>query len=179
MTLPLRSALFATIALALGGASSGALAQGAPAAQPVELGKYNAWTAYSAPAKSGKVCYALSQPSARKPSGLNRDPAYLFISNRPRENVRNEVSVIIGFPAKAGSAVDVTVPRAGQFALYAKDDGAFAQSVEEEAKLVRAMRGASGAMTLKSTSVRGNVTTDTYSLSGISAALDRIDRECK
>ncbi|MFD1331010.1 invasion associated locus B family protein [Methylopila musalis] len=178
MTKPLRSALFATLALALG-ASSGALAQGAPAAQPVELGKFNAWTAYSAPAKNGKVCYALSQPSARKPGGLNRDPAYLFISNRPRENVRNEVSVIIGFRAKADSKVEVAIPRAGSFELYAREDGAFAQSVEDEAKLVRAMRGAGGNMTLKTTSARGNVTTDTYSLAGISAALDRIDRECK
>ena len=32
---------------------------------------------------------------------------------------------------------------------------------------------------VKSTSVRGNVTTDTYSLSGISAAIDRAAQECR
>jgi hypothetical protein len=34
-------------------------------------------------------------------------------------------------------------------------------------------------LTMKSTSVRGNATTDRYSLSGIAQALDRVAQECK
>jgi hypothetical protein len=33
-------------------------------------------------------------------------------------------------------------------------------------------------LTIKATSMRGNLTTDTYSLSGLGGALDRIKKEC-
>lgn len=169
------------LALALIGAAAldvPAHAQGASAnGQPVELGKYDDWNAYAAAAKSGKVCYALAQPASRKPSGLNRDPAYFFISNRPKENVRNEISIIIGFPAKAESTVELAVDRT-EFTLYTRADGAFMQSSEEEKKLVAALKRGRR-MTVKATSARGNVTTDSYTLAGIAGAVDRIDKECR
>ncbi|GLK79493.1 hypothetical protein [Methylopila turkensis] len=160
----------------IGGPS--ALAQAAPPAQPVELGKYSAWNAYSAPGKGGKICYALAQPTSRRPNGLNRDPAYFFISNRPRENVRNEISVVIGFTAKPDSKVEIDIGGT-EFTLYPRADGAFMQSAEEETKFIAALKGARRNMTMKSTSLRGNVTTDTYSVSGVTAAIERIDRECR
>lgn len=180
MTSPFRTALVLSLGL-LASAAGGvpALAQGAPAApgQPAEIGKYNAWNAYAATAKGGKVCYALAQPASRKPGGLNRDPAYFFVSNRPKENVRNEISIVIGFPVKQDSKVELEVDGA-DYELYTRADGAFMQSAEEEKKLVAALkRGRS--MTVKSVSTRGRTTTDAYPLSGLSAALDRIDRDCK
>lgn len=178
MTVRIRLSLALALgAVALGFGAAPAAAQGAPGAQPVELGKYNAWGAYSAAVKNGKVCYALAQPGSRRPAGLNRDPAYFFVSNRPTDSVKNEVSIVVGFSTKPESAVQLGV--GGQsFSLYTRADGAFMQSAEEEAKLIQAMKGGSD-MTVKATSLRGNVTTDTYSLAGVTAALDRIDRECR
>lgn len=181
MILPSRSALtltFALAAAAFGAPAAQAQAQGAPAAgAPVELGKFGAWNAYAATSKGGKVCYALAQPATRKPGGLNRDPAYFFVSNRPKENVRNEISVIIGFPVKPDSEVEVDVDRK-DFTLYTRADGAFMRSAEEEKTLVAALtRGRS--MTVKSVSARGRTTTDSYPLSGLKGAVERIDRECR
>jgi hypothetical protein len=48
---------------------------------------------------------------------------------------------------------------------------------EGERRLVAAMKGGS-TMIVKGTSARGNLTTDTYSLSGVTAAVNRINQLC-
>ena len=66
--------------------------------QPTLLGQYGDWGAYTASPGSGRVCFALAKPKTSKtePAGRKRDPSYVFVSTRPAENVKNEVSVIIG-----------------------------------------------------------------------------------
>ena len=135
------------------------------------------WGVYMDQSGSGKICYALSQPKSRAPEGLNRDPAYFFISTRTAENVKNEVSVIAGFPLKEG--VDATLAIGpNSFSLYTRESGAWVRNVAEEARVIDALRRGQGAV-VKLTSRRGNVTTDTYSLNGISAAIDRAAQECR
>lgn len=157
------------------------LAGGARAQTPTAVGTFSDWTAYSVSTGTGKICYALAQPKTRKPEGLNRDPAYFFVSTRPAENVKNEISVIVGFPMKAGSETSITVTGAGgnvPFNAYVKDDGAWIREAAEEQRLVEAMRKGRD-IVVKGTSLRGNVTTDTYSLAGISAALEKASGECR
>jgi invasion protein IalB len=142
---------------------------------PTLVAQYGDWGVYVSNAKS-RICYALAEPKSRTPK-LNRDPGYFFISTRPAENVRNEVSVVVGFTIKEGSDATVDVGNMS-FPFYAKNDSAWLKNAAEEGKLVEAMRKGSD-LTVKSTSARGNVTTDHYSLSGISQALDRVAQECK
>lgn len=140
------------------------------------LGQFQDWSAYTAKSGSGKVCFVISQPKSRAPDGLNRDPAYFFISTRPADNVRNEVSVQFGFPTRDGSSADLSVGPAS-FSLIAQNGRAWTNG-SDDGRIVSAMR-AGADMTIKSTSTRGNVTTDTYSLSGVTAAIDRAAQECR
>lgn len=165
-------AALAGLALAFIGAS-GAGAQGAPKL----VGQFGDWGVYVDTSGNGKICYALSQPKSRAPAGLNRDPAYFFISTRTAENVKGEVSVVMGFPLKEGSDATLTIGPTS-FDLYTRGTGAWVRNVAEETRLVDAMRKGRD-LTVKGTSGRGNVTTDTYSLSGISAAVDRAAQECR
>ena len=91
--------------------------------------------------------------------------------------MHNEVSVVVGFTMKPDADATVDVGTAS-FPFYAKNDSAWIKNAAEEGKLIEAMRKGSD-MNVKSTSTRGNVTTDHYSLSGISQALDRVAQECK
>ncbi|MCS0497347.1 invasion associated locus B family protein [Ancylobacter sp. MQZ15Z-1] len=165
-------AALAGLVLALVGAT-GASAQGAPKL----VGQFGDWGVYVDTSGKGKICYALSQPKARLPAGLNRDPAYFFISTRTAENVKNEVSVVVGFPLREGTDANIDIGGTS-FDLYTRDTGAWVRNVAEEAKLVDAMKRGSD-LTFKSTSSRGNVTTDRYSLSGVTAAIDRAAQECR
>ncbi|HWG03910.1 MAG TPA: hypothetical protein VG271_02755, partial [Beijerinckiaceae bacterium] len=69
----------------------------AAAAKPQLVGSFGDWGAYAAKTGGGKTCYALAQPKDRQPGDLKRDPAYIFISERPAENVHDEISIIMGF----------------------------------------------------------------------------------
>jgi invasion protein IalB len=149
--------------------AAGGAQQGAAVAQ------FGDWGVFTSATPRGKVCYAASQPKQRLPGNLQRDPAFFFLTSRPGENVRNEVSLTLGFPLRGDATV--TVGQAS-FAMYTQANGAWIKNAQEEGRMVQAMR--SGAqLTVRSTSARGNVTTDTYSLSGLGQALDRVAQECR
>jgi len=160
-------------------ATAAAPAAGAGDAQPTLLGQYGDWGAYTASPGGNKVCFALAKPKTTKtePEGRKRDPSYVFVSTRPADKVKNEVSVIIGYPFKTNSDATAEVGTA-KFAMYTRDDGAWIKNVGEEARMVDAMRKGAD-LTVKGTSGRGTQSTDQYSLKGLAQALDKIEQECK
>jgi invasion protein IalB len=148
-------------------------------AQPTLLGQYGDWGAYTASPGGKKVCFALAKPksSHTNPPNRKRDPAYIFISTRPAENVKNEVSIIIGYPFKANSDASAEIGST-KFAMYTQNDGAWIKNVADETRMVDAMRKGSE-LTVTGTSGRGTQTTDEYSLKGVTDALSRAEQECK
>jgi hypothetical protein len=147
--------------------------------QPTLLGQYGDWGAYWAAPNGRKVCFSIAKPKTAQtnPAGRKRDPAFVFISSRPAENVRNEVSVIIGYPFKDKTDATAEIG-ADKFAMYTLNDGAWIKNVAEEARMVDAMRKGSD-LTVKGVSGHGTESTDTYSLKGLSQAVDRAAQECK
>jgi invasion protein IalB len=150
-----------------------------PADQAVLLGQFGDWGAYKATPGGKTVCFALSKPTkaVTEPAGRNRDPSYAFVSTRPAEKVKNEVSVIVGYPQKAGRDASATIGSAS-YAMYTQNDGAWIKNAAEEAQMVDTMRKGAD-LIVKSESSRGTKTTDTYSLKGIVQALDKVAAECK
>jgi invasion protein IalB len=152
----------------------------APAdAQPTLLGQFGDWGAYTASPAGKKVCFALAKPksSLTNPPGRKRDPAYMFVSSRPAEKVKNEVSVIIGYPFKPATDASAEIG-AAKFAMYTQNDGAWIKNVAEETRMIDAMRKG-GDMTIKGVSGKGTQSTDQFSLKGLAQALDRTAQECK
>jgi len=156
-------------------AAAAAEAGKSDAAKPSQLGLYGDWGVYSAAGEKSKTCFALATPKDRAPKGLNRDPAYIFISTRPGENVRQEVSVMMGFPLKEeGARAEIS---GSNFALIAKGASAWIKNLADESHFVEALKKGSK-LVIKAASTKGNVTTDSYSLAGLAQALERIDKEC-
>lgn len=147
--------------------------------EPKLLGQYGEWGAYTASPSGKKLCFALAKPgsSQTNPPNRPRDPAYLFISTRPGEKVKDEISLIIGYPIKPNTEVVAAVGGA-TFSLYTQEDGAWVKNQPEEPKMIEAMRKGSDVV-VKGESGKGTKTTDTFSLKGISQALDRVGQECK
>jgi hypothetical protein len=147
--------------------------------QPTLLGQYGDWGAYAAAPGGTKVCFALAKPKSARtdPPGRRRDQAYLFVSTRPAENVKEEVSVIVGYPFKASSDATAEIG-AAKFDMYTQNDGAWIKNVAEEARMVEAMRKGAE-MTIRGLSGRGTKSIDEYSLKGVTEALARAGEECK
>lgn len=137
---------------------------------------YGDWGVYTAQTGRSKICYALSQPQDRLPKNLNRDPAYLFVSFRPAENVKNEVALVLGFPAKENAPAEATMGNAS-YALIAKASNAWLKNPAEEGQAIVSM-ARSGTMTVKMQSARGSSLTDRYSLNGFTKALEHARKEC-
>ena len=147
--------------------------------QPSLLGQFGDWGAYAGNSGGRKVCFALAKPASAQtnPPNRPRDPIYMFISTRPAENVRNEVSVVAGYSFKPNSEATLDIGGT-KFALYTQADGAWVKNSADEARLVDNMRK-SGDLVVKGVSGRGTETTDRYSLKGLAQALDRVGQECK
>jgi hypothetical protein len=147
--------------------------------KPTLLGQYGEWGAYTASPGGKKVCFAIAKPTSSQtnPPDRPRNPIYMFISSRPAEKVSNEVSVIIGYPFKPGTEASAAVGSTS-YALYTQQDGAWIKNAAEEAQMVDAMRAGQSAV-VKGVSAKGTQSTDTFSLKGLSQALDRVGQECK
>lgn len=140
------------------------------------VGRFGEWDVFTTGGKS-KTCYTLARPKERAPASLKRDDAYVFISNRPAENVQNEVSIIMGFAMKDGSEPTADIGGAA-FQFVAKGSNAWLKNPAEEGKFVETLKRGSK-LVVKASSAKGNASTDSYSLAGISDALARIRKECQ
>jgi hypothetical protein len=156
-----------------------AAAAAAGGAEPSLIGQFGTWGAYTATPNGKKVCFALAKPSSSKtnPPNRPRDPAYAFVSTRPAEKVTNEVSVMIGYTLKPGSESTLEVG-GGSYAMYTQGDGLWIKNAAEEERMVDAMRKAAD-VTVKGVSAKGTETTDTFSLKGLSQALDKLAQDCR
>ncbi len=161
-------------AMAILGAGSATSA----AAQNVELVEtQGAWGLYADTATPKQVCFIAAQPQSAEPKGANRGPIYFYISAWPKDGVKAEPSVKVGYPIDAQKDMSVTIGT-DTFKLFAKGERGFVSDAAEEQKLIEAMKKGSTAI-VKATSTRGTDTTDTYSLSGISVTLQKMAETCK
>ena len=149
----------------------------APAGKPNLVATFGEWGVYAANSGKARTCYALGQPKDRQPASLKRDPGYVFISNRPGEGVRNEVSIIMGFEVKPDQDAKLEIGNQS-FAMVAKGSNLWVKNAAEEGQVIDALKRGSRLL-VKAASLRGNQSTDTYLLTGFGQALDRAGKECQ
>jgi len=140
------------------------------------VASFGDWGVYTAQTGRTKICYALTQPKDRQPKNVSRDPAYLFVSFRPAENVRNEVAVVMGFPVRENGVAEASIGSA-KYALLTKDQNAWIKNPAEEGQAISTMAKGQSVL-VKAQSSRGTQLTDRYSLSGFAPAVERARREC-
>jgi hypothetical protein len=176
------------------------------AAKPNLIASFGDWNVFISQSQKGRICYVLAQPKTRQPENLARDPAYAFISDRPSEGVRNEVSFIVGFDVAGGMEAEaksdpklvgkpakrsrseaksrakaIAAPLATvgdeSFDLLPKGANLWVKNAARESALIAEMKkGAT--LEISAASLKGNESTDDYSLSGFSQAMERLQKEC-
>ena len=175
------------------------------ASKPALVATFGDWNVFVGEAGKGRICYTLAQPKSREPASLTRDPGYAFISDRPAEGVRNEVSFIMGFDIAGGAdtAEAKLDPKPGEkpasksdaksktpagpapvalvdetsFEMLPKGGNLWVKNAAKEGALITEMRKGAK-LVIKAASLRGHQSIDTYSLTGFAQALDRLQKEC-
>lgn len=146
-------------------------------AQALLLETAGKWQAFSSQQGRSKVCYALSKAESRLPANLKDVEGLLFISSRPAEGVRNEISFVMNFDLKENVEHQAVIG-SEQFSLVAKGQNMWLKNPAEEPRMLDAMRKGS-ALEIKGTSKRGNTTSDKYSLAGLTQVVKRAEDACK
>ncbi|MGE0713937.1 MAG: invasion associated locus B family protein [Alphaproteobacteria bacterium] len=160
------------IALLLGGA------QGAAAANPAveTLGTFQDWSAFTFTDRGQKVCFVQSKPKSSEPKGAKRGPINALVTHRPGEKAVDVVSILMGYPLKPGSDVELDVD-SRKFKLFVDKETAWAPDSGTDKQIAEALiKG--NKLTVQGVSARGTKTTDSYSLNGFGAAHAAITKGC-
>ena len=140
------------------------------------LGKFKDWESFVLIKEQNKICFAQSIPLVRAPKKLKRDESRLFITFRPKENIKNEFSVTSGYEFQSKSPVTA---KSGKkiYDLFSKGKFAWVVDNEDEKKLINTMKKASRLMIIGN-SDKGNQTTDHYSMMGFTKAYNAAKKNC-
>ena len=145
------------------------------AADPVSTGTFKDWQVFTATTEQGKICFAQSKPKTRSPKNFKREPSKLFVTFRPQENIKDEVSVTSGHVYKT-STVNAKSGR-NNYAFFSKQNFAWIADEKREKKFIKLMKKASNIM-LIANEPKGSQTVDHYSMIGFSKAYEAARKNC-
>jgi hypothetical protein len=160
-------------------AVTGVLAQGA--AKPTLVGTFNAWQTWAYTGTysgngEGKICYIYAEPEEMNPSRLDHGRVSFSVASSPAQGVQSEANFVTGYPLREQSSVTVEID--GQkFTMFTQGDSAWLLNRDDESQLLAAMK-AGRSMVVNAVSRRGNNTSYEYSLSGVTAAAEKMLDEC-
>ena len=140
------------------------------------LGKFKDWQSFVLLKEGVKTCFAQSIPVVKAPKKFKRDPSRLFVSFRPAENIKNEVSVTNGYEFKLKTPVSAKSGKK-KYDLFSKGRFAWVVDNEDELKLISTMKKASRLM-ITGNSETGTQTTDHYSMMGFTKAYNSAKKSC-
>ena len=140
------------------------------------IGKYKDWESFVLLKEGNKVCFAQSIPIVRAPKKLKREPSRLFVTFRPGENIKNEISVTNGYEFKLKAPVTAKSGKKS-YDLFSKGRFAWIVDNQDESKLISTMKKASRLMILGNAET-GEQTTDHYSMMGFTKAYNTAKKSC-
>ena len=140
------------------------------------LGKFKDWESFVLSQDGNKVCFAQSTPLIRAPKKLKRDPSRLFVTFRPAEKIKNEISVTNGYEFKIKAPVTAKSGKKN-FDLFSKGRFAWVGDNKDESRLISTMKKASRLMIIGNTD-KGEQTTDHYSMMGFTKAYNTAKKSC-
>ena len=140
------------------------------------VGKFKDWESFVLSQDGNKTCFAQSIPVVRAPKKLKRDPSRLFVSFRPVENIKNEISVTNGYEFKLKAPVTAKSGKKA-YDLFSKGRFAWVVDSKDESKLIVTMKKASRLMIIGMTE-KDDQTTDHYSMMGFTKAYNTAKKSC-
>ena len=147
----------------------------ATANTPKSTGKYKNWESFSLETDKGKICFAQTIPTKRAPSSIKRESSRLFITFRPGEKIKDEISITSGHTYK--SATVTAASGKNNFAFFSQDKFAWLLDNREEQNFIKLMKRATN-LIIKARTVKGAETTDHYSMMGFTKAYNSAKKSC-
>ena len=145
------------------------------AVTPRSTGKYKNWESFIAETDKGKICFAQTIPTKRAPAAIKRDKSKLFVTFRPSEEIKDEVSLTSGHDYKTSSVTASSGKR--RYSFFSQKDFAWLLDDQEEKKFIQLMKKATDII-VKARTTKGAETTDHYSMMGFTKAYNTAKKAC-
>ena len=169
--------IFCTIVVFAGSAVvQTAVAQQAWLVTPGSSGTLSDWVLQTTGEGDLKACFAATVAKELGAGAAKRTDSVLYISAWPKDGIKSELSIKLGYPVKAITGAKLTIG-SNKYNLFIKGDRAYVSDATLELKIIEAMKKGSK-LTVEATADGGGQVIDTYSLSGIGQALQAQAAAC-
>ena len=145
------------------------------AVTPRSTGKYKNWESFIAETDKGKICFAQTVPTKRAPAAVKRNKSKLFVTFRPSEEIKDEVSLTSGHDYKTSSVTASSGKR--KYSFFSQKNFAWLLDDQEEKKFIQLMKRATDII-VKARTAKGAETTDHYSMMGFTKAYNTAKKAC-
>ena len=145
------------------------------AVTPRSTGKYKNWESFVVETDKGKICFAQTVPTKRAPAAVKRNKSKLFVTFRPSEEIKNEVSLTSGHDYKISSVTASSGKR--KYSFFSQKDFAWLLDDQDEKKFIQLMIKATDII-VKARTIKGAETTDHYSMMGFTKAYNTAKKTC-
>ena len=147
----------------------------ASANTPKSTGKYKNWESFTAQTDKGKICFAQTIPTKRAPASVKREKSKLFVTFRPSENIKDEVSLTSGHDYKSSTVTASSGKK--RYSFFSQKSFAWLLDDQEERNFIKLMKRATN-LIIKARTTKGAETTDHYSMMGFTKAYNTAKKTC-
>ena len=147
----------------------------ASANTPRSTGKYKNWESFTAQTDKGKICFAQTIPTKRAPASIKREKSKLFVTFRPSENIRDEVSMTSGHDYKSSTVTASSGKK--RYSFFSQKNFAWLLDDQEERSFIKTIKRATNVI-VKASTTKGAETTDHYSMMGFTKAYNTAKKTC-
>ena len=141
-----------------------------------KVGKFKDWETIVVTDGSKKLCFAQSKPVLQSPKKNPRE-ARLFISFRPGENIKNEISITSGYDYNKKNSIKAISGKNKYTFDIVRENFAWITDKNFEKKMIKQMRKGSRIM-ITGYNQKGSQTIDHYSLLGFTKAYNASRKAC-
>ena len=147
----------------------------ATANTPRSTGKYKSWESFTAQTDKGKICFAQTIPTKRAPASIKREKSKLFVTFRPSESIKDEVSLTSGHDYKSSTVTASSGKK--RYSFFSQKNFAWLLDDQEERGFIKTMIRATNVI-VKARTTKGAETTDHYSMMGFTKAYNTAKKTC-
>ena len=141
-----------------------------------KVGKFKDWETMVLVKDTGVVCFAQSKPVLQAPKTNKRD-ARLFVTFRPNEKIKDEVSITPGYEFNKQNSITAKSGKNKYNFDIAQQNFAWIADKKIEKKMIRTMKKGSRIM-ISGYNSSGSQTIDHYSLLGFTKAYNEAKKSC-
>ena len=142
---------------------------------PRSTGKYKNWESFTVETDKGKICFAQTVPTKRAPAAIKREQSKLFVTFRPSESIKDEVSLTSGHDYKSSTVTASSGKK--KYSFFSQKNFAWLLDDQEERNFIKLMKRATN-LIIKARTTKGAETTDHYSMMGFTKAYNTAKKTC-